>query len=206
MDKRKMAILIRGQSANEFYSHKKIKRVNWENFKVQYEKLIEKYSEHFAIDVFLHTYKSNFLDENKLINFYKPKAYSITTSPTNTNAKAQSLIGKNILTSVKSVIEVYFDYCNINNQTYDVVLMMRYDWLPDVKTDFNLLDPNNYNVYGIFVKNGKTYSDDNILFTSSFNLNKYYSVLCQNYSVGNLHWVVNYLDKQKLFDMYSLNN
>ncbi len=103
--------MIRGQSQNVFYSHKKLKEVNYSNYSENYKELIDKYSKDYLVDIFLHTYESKYLDEDKLIKYYEPKAFKITTSVTQTNNKVQAEIGKNIYWSVRNVIELYFDYC-----------------------------------------------------------------------------------------------
>ena len=207
MEKKKLAILIRGQTANEFYSHKKYKKLDWKVYKSKYEEIIKKYEENYEIDVFIHTFESNYLNKEELLEFYCPKAYSFTINPTKTDVKSQSLIGENIITSIRNVINLYFNYSEKHNQVHDMILMMRYDCMPDIKTNLTLLDPNNYNVYGIFTKYNKLYSEDNILFTSPYNLKKYYDVLLKTkpFSIGNLHWVIGHLDKQKIFDMKQNN-
>jgi hypothetical protein len=204
-NKKKMAILLRGQSANVFFSHKKLKTLSWENFKDKFNELINKYNCDYTIDVFMHTYDSKYLDKNKIIEFYNPKAYSITQSPHDTNVRMQALIGWNIVTSVKNVIELYFDYCNQNNQTHDLTVMFRYDWLPHLETNPSLLNPSYYNLYYIFLKYNKIHSEDNVIFTSPENLKKYYAVLLtiKPNTVGNLHWIPQHLEKDKLFDLYT---
>lgn len=181
-------------------------------FDIQFKNLIEKYSKDYQIDIFFHTFKSEILDEEKIINYYKPKAYKITKSLIMGYEKTQSQIGKNLLTSIQNVIELYLNYCKSNSVTHDIILMMRFDWFPPIELDINLLNPDNYNVFGIFYKNNKMRSDDNILFTSPDNITEYYNIvttylnqmIANKINVGNLHWIVGVLDKSKIFDMNNL--
>lgn len=201
--KKKLAILIRGQSQNIFYSHKKIKILDYKNFNNQYEDMIKKFDTDYEIDIFMHTFKSKYLNENEIINYYKPKAYNITESFISENTKCQSEIGKNIYFSLKNVIELYFNFCTQESIKYDLILIMRFDWFPNDNIDLNKINSNYFNVYGVFEKNKKIFSDDNILLTSHENLKEYNNALekCKKLKIGNLHFIVQYLDKSKIFDL-----
>lgn len=186
MEKKKLAILLRGQSHNIFYSHKKIKKLYYKNFHEKYNQLITKYSDDYDIEIFAHTFKTSLLDENEFVQYYKPTKYIITNQITNSNVRVQSK----------------------NNALRDLILIMRYDWFPSENLDITKLSPNNFNVCGIFTKYNKLFSDDNILITSHSNLIEYFNVLIKfhNVKIGNLHFLIEHLNKDKLFDIFSLQN
>ncbi len=200
---KKLAILLRGQSHSTFYSHKIKKTVNYNNYINKFNELIKLYKTSFEVDIFLQTFESEILDKEDLLNKYKPVDYKIIKNICDPNEKTQSEIGKNIYQAVKCVIETFFNYCNKKNTTYDMVIIMRYDIIINKNIDINILDPNKYNLHGIFYKYNRIYSDDNILVTSQELLKKYYNALLkiENTKIGNLHFMVQYLEKELLFDL-----
>ncbi len=80
---------------------------------------------------------------------------------------------------------------------------MRYDWMPPVTLDINICNPDYYNVFGVFYKYNKIYSDDNILITSPENLQEYLKILVkhENTVMGNLHWVIQHLDNNRIINL-----
>ena len=205
---KKIALLLGGQSKNYTMSHLKKEYTDYKKHLSILSKIKEN-NKDFDFDIFFHTYNSELLDKNELLQDLEPKDYIITESPIDDKyCKAQSKIGKNIFYSVESVINLYLNYCKENNVAYDGVVMCRFDFYPDEDINFNIINFEKINIYKIFYHKNKIHTRDNLLYTNNEGLEIYKNAMNKRnpfsgkHNVGNLHWVCGFIDKNLLEDLY----
>jgi hypothetical protein len=141
----KIAVLLRGQSCAEIYSHKKKKIINYKNSIFNLMNYFNNYTS--DVDYYFHTYNNPLLDKDEIIQIIKPKKYIIEENVVDINTKSQSQIGKSMCNSVLKVINLFYEN---NTEEYDYIILTRIDLFCLNKINLLLLDNTKINIPYIF--------------------------------------------------------
>lgn len=167
---KRMAFGFFGISYFESYGHwsSKLKDIDFrtriDNYK---EAFFDHFSKKYRIDIFISTYRHQFI--NQLLNIYNPKDYILSDfSPRPVNRPNRSdYKAKNMM--VIKLLDLITNYSNQNNIVYDQVCLSRFDlkWIRKFEDCRNPIDYNKVNNVSILEK-PNLFDDNWFLFPFTF--------------------------------------